>query len=43
MTKKHPLHRKKSIHMTFRRKRVQEIYWRLSDLLDRIKAGNSVT
>jgi len=37
MTKKHPMHRKKSIHMTFRRsRRVRNLFWRISEIFDTI-------
>ena len=39
MTKGHPLHRKKSIHMKFRRTfRVRRLFYRVSNILDTIMA-----
>ena len=38
MTKAHPRHRKKAIHMVFRRSpRVRRLFWHVSGLLDMIK------
>ena len=40
MTKSHPMHRKKSIHMTFRRSwKVKRLFYRVSDLLDGVAAS----
>jgi len=37
MTKSHVLHRKKAIHMKFRRSpRIRRLFWRVVGLLDRI-------
>ena len=37
MTKSHPMHRKKAIHMTFRRsRRVRDLYWRVTDLIEAV-------
>ena len=37
MTKSHTMHRKKAIHMKFRRSfRVRRLFWRVSALLDRL-------
>ncbi len=39
MTKSHPMHRKKSINMTFRHSaRIRNLYYRVSNILDVIKA-----
>jgi hypothetical protein len=38
MTKNHPMHRKKAIHMVFRRSfRVQRLFYKVSNILDKIK------
>lgn len=37
MTKSHPLHRKKAIHMIFRRSyRVRRLFYKVSAILDRV-------
>jgi hypothetical protein len=39
MTKSHPMHRKKAIHMMFRRSpRVRRLFWRVSVIFEKIKA-----
>jgi len=43
MTKSHPMHRKKSIHMKFRRTfRVQRLFYRVSKLIDTVMAEKKV-
>jgi len=38
MTKSHPLHRKKAVHMKFRHSfRVRRLFWRMVDKLDIIR------
>lgn len=43
MTKSHPLHRKKSIHLKFRRTfRVKRLFYRVSKLFDIVAAERRV-
>jgi len=43
MTKSHPLHRKRSIHMKFRRTfRVKRLFYRVNGILDTIAARKKV-
>jgi hypothetical protein len=43
MTKSHPMHRKKSIHMKFRRTfRVKRLFYRVNTLLDTIATRKKV-
>lgn len=37
MTKSHPMHRKKSIHMAFRRsRRVRKLFFAVTELIDKV-------
>jgi hypothetical protein len=38
MTKMHPLHRKKAIHMKFRLRYVRDAYYHIQALIDRVES-----
>lgn len=43
MTKSHPMHRKKAIHMTFRRSsKVRRVFWRVVELIDKVSQEKEV-
>jgi len=38
MTKSHPMHRKKAIHMKFRRSpKIRRLFWQISDVFDKVE------
>jgi len=43
VTKSHQMHRKKAIHMKFRRSyKVRRLFWRISALLDKVRDEKKV-
>jgi len=43
MTKSHQLHRKKAIHMMFRRSpRIRRLFWKVTAIFDKLRMGKAV-